>query len=475
MPLTALSMQNPWWEAPTQINQDVHLQRLAAQPILLRHPAAQRLDMQRAGVYVLRGPRQIGKTTLLKQLVVRLLGGDAVPPRNILFFALDAGNVSSPEHLTALIRHHREVVAQAGRRYLLLDEASYCTQWATAIKVAFDSGLLVDATVVVSGSHAMDLARGSERLPGRRGELEADGDIDMGPYPLRSIGQALGITSDPLPALSWTPADLHATAVENALRCPRFGQLQDSFLLSGGLPLPIGEVAQGGRFSQSSAAVYLQAVVGDLMRAGRKERTVRELAGAVAALAGSPTDWHGLAERFALGSKNTAADYLADMEACYLLTVLPQPRTLGNVEASPRKPRKLHFRDPFLQHVFTAWARGLTDPCQQAERTLSDPQATGNLVEAVVAGQLLPHARALQFWDGQHEIDLLCHLKQGRMLPIEVKYRSRVTPADRKPLARLGGGVVASRQTLAWFDDEGVAVIPLGLLLLSLPRSPIAA
>jgi len=51
---------------------DPHLRRLAGQPLVYNSPLLERLP-GREGIFTITGGRQIGKTTLLKQWMARLL------------------------------------------------------------------------------------------------------------------------------------------------------------------------------------------------------------------------------------------------------------------------------------------------------------------------------------------------------------------------------------------------------------------
>lgn len=54
---------------------------------------------------------------------------------------------------------------------------------------------------------------------------------------------------------------------------------------------------------------------------------------------------------------------------------------------------------------------------------------------------------------------------------LEVKYRDTVRPEDGKWLAKYGGGLLATRQTLDWHEDTGVASVPVWALLAGYGKS----
>lgn len=64
------------------------------------------------------------------------------------------------------------------RKYIFLDEISSVRNWEKGLKYLVDTGALKNATVVLTGSHSIDIKGSIERLPGRRGEGEGEGILD---------------------------------------------------------------------------------------------------------------------------------------------------------------------------------------------------------------------------------------------------------------------------------------------------------
>ncbi|HWY90906.1 MAG TPA: hypothetical protein VNY31_09570 [Solirubrobacteraceae bacterium] len=60
--------QNPWWRDQGWRTGDRQLALLAGQPVRLPAELVDTIDLAAAGIHVLRGPRQVGKTTDLKLL-----------------------------------------------------------------------------------------------------------------------------------------------------------------------------------------------------------------------------------------------------------------------------------------------------------------------------------------------------------------------------------------------------------------------
>ena len=111
-------------------------------------------------IVLLFGPRQVGKTTLAKEVMNELA------PEGFLFLsgedprALDVLASQDLNRLRGLF---------AGHRYVLLDEAQYIPNVATALKLLYDNpDESTDPQILVTGSSSLSLASGTrEALTGR--------------------------------------------------------------------------------------------------------------------------------------------------------------------------------------------------------------------------------------------------------------------------------------------------------------------
>ena len=82
--------QNPWWTDPGGWEaRDGHLRALALQPVQLPTQVVAGIAVDEAGTHVIRGPRQVGKSTELKLLAQRAMA-EGLRPRNIIYLSLDA-------------------------------------------------------------------------------------------------------------------------------------------------------------------------------------------------------------------------------------------------------------------------------------------------------------------------------------------------------------------------------------------------
>lgn len=101
MKLQELFIQNPWWEDETKIELDRHILNFKNSSFKWEPSVLNEMNLHDEGIYTLRGPRQIGKTTILKLLMYKLIKKENLPPQRILYLSLD--NVSSKEELIDIL------------------------------------------------------------------------------------------------------------------------------------------------------------------------------------------------------------------------------------------------------------------------------------------------------------------------------------------------------------------------------------
>ncbi|HDI00404.1 MAG TPA: hypothetical protein ENF74_05385, partial [Firmicutes bacterium] len=160
MKVSEIVDQNPWWaEGEEFVSHDLHLS--GAEPVFFRRRP---LEMVPGGIYILRGPRQVGKTTYFKETVKELLKR-GVPPRNILYLSVDF--FTSRRELRGALNYFLGTTVEAERVYLLFDEVTAIPDWNLELKRLADQGVTRRAVVLCSGSSAPRLKEKAELLPGR--------------------------------------------------------------------------------------------------------------------------------------------------------------------------------------------------------------------------------------------------------------------------------------------------------------------
>lgn len=163
-----LAATNRWRRDPANWQEtDADLRAAAEAPF--HYTAGVLGDLEPGGLYVLRGPRRVGKSVELKRTIASLIANGA-DPRRITHFAVDGWRA---DELRGLIRATRAWLPDHGLRYWFLDEITGVRGgWANQIKWLRDNDPHFRSdTVVLTGSSATDLTDSIGTLAGRRGRV----------------------------------------------------------------------------------------------------------------------------------------------------------------------------------------------------------------------------------------------------------------------------------------------------------------
>ena len=155
---------NPWWETGRLRKPSPHYHRRGVPQLIHR--------MVRGGqlIEIIRGPRQVGKTTAIEQIIERLLA-NGVRPTDILFVRFDqevlreseAGLLPIVRWFEAIIRKRR--LEEGAVSYIFLDEVHKLAGWNDDIKHLGDT---FPVRLMLTGSSSVLVARGTrESLAGR--------------------------------------------------------------------------------------------------------------------------------------------------------------------------------------------------------------------------------------------------------------------------------------------------------------------
>lgn len=487
---------NPWWRAKKRIDEDRHIVEWERSTIKYDprpgHAIEYDFEPDNTVIYTLRGPRQVGKTTLIKLQIRDFLNGGRCP-WNIFYYSFDRADsrqdlADTVEAYLQLSRKQRE----DGRTYLFLDEVTGIADWQKGIKALVDEDVLENCTVLATGSQAPKLLRAAELLPGRRGrtsdpydrlllpmkfaEFVGSRNMDIArfmkddlPFPRAVMGQKISqIFSKNVPA---EVDRLHNNFIDELNDC------LDEYMLTGGTPKIVSEKMKNGFVPHRLYTEYLDGIRGDWPR---NDGMLRDFGRAIARNSGSSTSWNNLRRQAELGGWTTAQDYAYMLKSMLIISII---RRYGKREASIRDDKKFYFGDPFYFHMFNAW-HGSDDPFESSEEFLNDTNR-GRMAEGIVANHLIRLAFSLVenrqmfdydnnvfFWKdkGGAEADFVLYVDGMIEAPIEVKYRQSI---NHRELGGIGsfldatgaeGGLVLSKNELDIKKDY--LVIPASVFLM---------
>ncbi len=269
-----VAAQNPWWRGPDWERRDRELTQVA-QSGLNYHSGALG-DLQQGCLYVLRGPRRVGKTVAMKQLVVDLLAA-GVPPTAVVRVAVDGWAAKDLRTLTQNAALPR--VPPGARRYWLLDEITSVTgDWPEQLKWLRDNDPeFGDATVVLTGSSAARLTEAVGVLAGRRGR-GAHLDRTLLPMGFRTF--AGHVMADLPPSVGRLPLNgLKTAAAADVYRdlTPWLDGLVrawELYLMYGGYPVAVVAAKDGAAVPEWFVNDLFDIVANDVFRTSQLPATV---------------------------------------------------------------------------------------------------------------------------------------------------------------------------------------------------------
>ncbi len=452
---SVIAAQNPWWIEKKAIVEDIHIQGYEEAKIKRRPEILGEFDLESDGVYVIRGPRQVGKTTLVKLLIKKLLKN--LDSRRIFYFACDASGIEKGSDLAEALKLYiswaRSVLPKE-RLYIFIDEATYLSNWSLGIKATFDLGLLKKTSLIATGSSAIDLKRGTERMPGRRGK-KSGLDKTLIPMNFREFVNTLhpGVFKKFGSFPKWNQQTLFEAGESIALYGRQLEGLFERYLVTGGFPNPVSNEVSKGEIDLHIYEIYRDSTLGDLVKQRKQERFLRQLLLWVERMLTTPIDWNDATRETEIKHHETVRQYIEDLELSFIFNTIYRVKSIGKCLPSFRAGKKVYFNDPFILHTLRWWVYSFSNPWRAACEYVMNRENRGKLVETIVASHLKQHFNEIFHWKDTGEIDfIVCEEGDVKMM-IEVKYRESVGPGDIRPLLSHGGGVVLTKKGL-WFDRK---------------------
>ncbi|MDI6847556.1 MAG: ATP-binding protein [Candidatus Bathyarchaeia archaeon] len=448
----SLSDQNSWWRDKHLIESDPLIATWESSSFKWRPRIVETFQWDVNVIYSLRGPRQVGKTTLVKLKVRELLRG-GVDGRRIFYWTCD--QVESSEKLTAIISEYVEWARRFSkdRLFLFLDEVSAVKDWQRSIKYLYDTGKLRNCLVVVTGSHSIDLVKATESLAGRRGEVDKLGEnlpdkillgakfpeyVETRNLEILRVLRRLNLLSkrSRLQLLG----DLAKGEIQKSIHELRpymkdLHGLFEDFLITGGVPRATHSYISQGTIPDIVYSDYVNLIIRDIARWGGNEVYLRQIMQRIIETLSSQVSWNALKDETEISTHDTARWYVDILKNSFVVSYIHQ---LDKDKGVPyyRKAKKICFTDPFIFHALKWWALGERHPFDGSMEFLGIPEKKSRLVESVVCDHMIrllfdlepspqfDYTTKLFYWESskKREVDFVAKLENA-FLPIELKYK----------------------------------------------------
>lgn len=452
-------------------------------------------------VTTLLGPRQVGKTSLIKQSIAKLLKSHnpmTVDPRTVLYLSCDSLVAGRRRELSRALHHFFSLTRDASRRYVFIDEIGRVEDWEIELKELMDSGTLRETSLVITGSFVRGLERFAELFPGRPVVQRWITPVSFRDF-VTNVSRRIG-SAHPYAALfkageataaatAWPddPDDLRDTVLR---LLPFESELQffwELYLRTGGFPHVVND-ACAKRFGHPPAPAapasatyetYAKVAVDDVVRLGRPERILRQVLHAIIKSTGSRTSLISIAKGTEDGITHvTLGDYLDILRQSQILRVC-MPCDLASRSVRPKANRKIYFTDPFLFYSVRAWLAGFTGS-DVTDQILQDEMATSQVVELVVGQHLVlcgiipfmrePDTFFWYYYDQQREIDFVYRsraIQRDLLIGIEVKYQEGANVTDMPPQNGLDARFLLTKCSTDLTSGRGL-MVPTAVFLAAL-------
>lgn len=357
---------NPWWE------EDFRLPDIIDRPNELEK--LEKYLVQKSIIF-LTGLRRVGKSTLMKLLIKKLIYEHNIDPVYIFYISLDDYNLSK-KTILEIIDEYRKIhrIAFKQKIYLFFDEVTYCTDYELQLKNLYD---VQNVKIFVSSSSASILRSKKPFLTGRNNLIEI--------LPL-NFREYLNFKK-----IKIARSDSHLN-----------DKYFEDFLKTGGIP----------EYVLKNDVEYLKELVDDIIKKDiasfynvKSTQILQDFFLLLMERAGKNLSINKAANILGI-SPDSAKRYLQMFADSYLIYLLPR---FGKTNETLLSPKKIYAPDLGIRTLFT----GFKDK--------------GSLFENYVYLNIKSLAPSYIYIDGI-ELDFMT---KGREL-IEVKYHSEMTEKQKK-------------------------------------------
>lgn len=461
-----LSPYNPWWkegQVKTEVFKRPIFHKIYSDLLSLKQ------------IISITGPRRVGKTTILKQIIKSLIDDGHADVKRIIYFSFDDPLLTNHEIRDrffddlikwADVTHHSQMV------YFFLDEIQRFERWELYLKKYYDLGFPV--RFVISGSASSPIFRKSrESLLGRIKDnhlfpfsfkefVYFHGGQNQELLDFVNLAAAFGHRLQRELVVDWQQFQSGSGPLNiNPGVCASLNGLLDRYFLDGGFP-EAWEIKDFIKRQEYLFDNQVQKVIfEDLVIATefRKPEKIKQYYLSLVEHPGQEINLDRTSQKIGV-SRSMLEKYLPLLEMTDLVKTLP--RFSKRPAKFRRGSMKCYLVDLALRNAVL----------KLNESVLQDMPAMGFYAENLTfnALRLFEGAIELNYYkDSRREVDFVVHLGGKRYLPIEVKYREHIDDlAPIKFFLRSFNqtlGVVVTKHFVE-NSDPNLLFVPLSIFLL---------
>lgn len=385
-------------------------------------------------VVLLAGPRQAGKTTLVRQIAAQ---------QGLRYLTLD-------DELTLLSAREDPIGMVRSLDRAVIDEIQRAPQLLLAIKKSVDEDRRAGRFLLTGSANLMTLPTVADSLAGRMETL-----------------QLLPLSQSEIASRSENWIDSAFAGRLLQVDQPALGHDLVECVLRGGYPEAISRTTAKRRvvWARQYLDAIIQRDVRDVAQIEKLDQLPKFLR-TLAQTAGQMCNYTQLGGQVGLDAK-TAARYVGVFEQMYLLKRI-------DVWARNRLSRVV--KTPKLQFMDAGLLSALLD--LTAQEVHQDRLRFGNVLETFVFAELLKHTttsdgdyRLLYYRDAdQFEVDVVIENAAGQLIGVEVKASATVKEKDLRGLKKLAS-LAGSQFKMGVLLYDGAETMPLGCGMWAVPLS----
>lgn len=360
-----LVRQNPWWRG----------KKIEGVDYVYKRDLYEKLErsLNDKQIISLIGLRRVGKTTLLYQLIGKLLQ-QKTEPKSILYFSFDELLGKEPEIIEKILElYETEILKKEPEKvYLFLDEITHVKDWQVVLKRYYDLGGM---KFFISSSSSIFLKKSKESLAGRIYEFE---------LPPLSFREYLSLKK-----IYFKEPDLNRLNLKKEL---------NTYLFWGAFPEMVTET-DSEKISRYVRSIVEKVIFYDIPQAYdiKEPAILFQIFESIARTPGNLIEYATFASTFKVAYQ-TVSKYLDYLERAFLVRLLYNYR--GSPLARARKAKKAYLTTTTLAAAFAS----------EEELLSLLPHLAENAAVAKLGARF--------FWREYYEVDIF-----HNHLPIEVKYR----------------------------------------------------
>jgi hypothetical protein len=347
-------------------------------------------------ITVILGPRQSGKTTLVKQLKEELINKGVTLPDKVFYFNLDI--LSDREIFSdqsAFIRFLKNRIIDGQKLYVFVDEAQRILESGIFFKGVYDLNLPVK--IILTGSSSLEIkSKITEPLTGRKQLFTL--------YPL-SFSEILGFYDNELVKFQDSNDQYSLEKIQNYFY---------KFCVTGGYPKVVlsSDFAKRADLLEELFTSYIEKDVAGLAKI-KDQYAFSKLVKIFSEEAGNLLNIEKIAQEINVKAE-TISKYLNVLEQTFVVRRVPP--YFHTTRAEIRKMPKVYFIDTGLRG-FTKDGRDFekTDFLQKADK--------GQILENLIFSEMIKAGfKEINFWrtkDGS-EVDFIINTPAG-LVPVEIK------------------------------------------------------